>query len=94
MGKPNSKLKAEDKSDLGEIPEKELREWYIRFLIDCQDQTLTVDEFKKIYGNFFPFRDAEKFSEDVFSNFDANKADGSVDFMAYITAKLPISRYL
>ena len=94
MGKPNSKLKAEDKSDLGEIPENELREWYIRFLIDCQDKTLTVDEFRKIYRNFFPFRDAEKFSEDVFRNFDANKVDGSVDFMAYITAKLPISRYL
>jgi Ca2+-binding EF-hand superfamily protein len=45
---------------------------------------ITRQEFTKLYKNYFPFGDPNKYSMYVFNHLDLNK-DGLVDFVEFMT---------
>ena len=86
MGERNSKLKPQDISDLNHqthFSEEEIKDWYKGFKKDYPHGYLTIDEFKQIYGNFYPGGNASRFAENTFRVFDHNN-DGKIDFREFM----------
>ena len=61
------------------------REWYAGFLQDCPSGKLTPQAFVEMYKMCFPSGDAEKFCQNVFRTFDADKS-GTIDFKEFLMA--------
>ena len=87
MGVQNSKLKPKVLADLlqqTEFSREEIKEWYRGFRKDYGKGYITIDEFKKIYDEFYPDGDGDAFAEHTFRIFDRNH-DGKIDFREFIS---------
>lgn len=58
---------------------------------DCQGGSLSVDDFLKIYQDFFPGGDPSAYAAQIFGAFDQNQ-DGLISFEEYISALSVTSR--
>jgi len=61
----------------------QLEHWYDHFRTTYPNKALTREDFKKIYGQQFPFGDATAFTNHVFKQLDVND-DGKVDFREFM----------
>ncbi|KAJ2615595.1 neuronal calcium sensor 1 [Coemansia reversa NRRL 1564] len=94
MGKSNSKLSAEQLTELQnstKFERKEIQQWHKGFLKDCPSGELNRTEFKGIYKQFFPFGDPSRFADYIFEVFDRNH-NGSIDFTEFLQALSITSR--
>ena len=88
MGKHQSKIKPGVLEDLRSVTlfdDAEIIKWYKSFRKDCPTRLLNIEDFKTMYGNYFPSGDASVFAENVFRAFDTN-GDGSIDFREFLCA--------
>lgn len=69
MGSQKSKLTPSDLKELSkqtEFSEYEIQAWFKSFKKDCPSGKLTLDEFKDLYEEFFPYGDATEFAKHAF----------------------------
>ena len=65
--------------------EKEIRDWYKGFQVDCPDGKLSKEKFMEIYQGFFKGGNPEKFCENVYRTFDED-GNGWIDFKEFLMA--------
>merc|ERR1719419_1833289 len=92
MGRGSSKLSSENhkkkklsSEDLKELEDttyfsaKELSRWYRQYLREYPSGFLNLQELKKLYENFFPDGEADRFVVHAFRTFDTDSND-RIDF--------------
>lgn len=86
MGTKTSKMKPKNFVELAKqtcFSQDDLKQWYKSFISLYPNCRVYIEDFKKIYGELFPFGDASNFVQHIFQEFDLNK-DGFVDFREFV----------